>query len=67
MIMNQGGRTTMTDKDTSVLIETFKATNEELLKQVALLTEQVEYLTNKLYGKSSEKKSVKPDQLSFFE
>ena len=57
----------MTDKDTSVLIETFKATNEELLKQVALLTEQVEYLTNKLYGKSSEKKSVKPDQLSFFE
>lgn len=41
MPMNQGGTTTMTDKDTSALIETLKATNEELLKQVALLTEQV--------------------------
>ena len=57
----------MTDKDTSALIETFKVTNEELLRQVALLTEQVEHLINKLYGKSSEKKSVNPDQLSFFE
>ena len=46
MIMNQGGRTTMTDKDTSALIETFKVTNEELLRQVALLTEQVEHLIN---------------------
>ena len=44
----------MTDKDTSALIETLKATNEGLLKQVALLTEQVEYLTRKLYGKSYE-------------
>jgi hypothetical protein len=35
MIMNQGGTTTVTDKDTSALIETLKATNEELLKQVA--------------------------------
>ncbi|MCD5543827.1 transposase [Lactobacillus delbrueckii] len=57
----------MTDKDTSALIETLKATNEELLKQVALLTEQVEYLTRKLYGKSSEKKVFNPNQLSFFE
>lgn len=32
MIMNQGGTTTVTDKDTSALIETLKATNEELLK-----------------------------------
>ena len=32
MPMNQGGTTTMTDKDTSALIETLKATNEELLK-----------------------------------
>ena len=39
----------MTDKDTSALIETLKVTNEELLNQVALLTEQVEYLTRKLY------------------
>lgn len=57
----------MTDKDTSALNEKLKATNEELLKQVALLTEQVEYLTRKLYGKSSEKKVVNPNQLSLFE
>ncbi|MGZ1180034.1 transposase domain-containing protein [Lactobacillus delbrueckii subsp. bulgaricus] len=38
-----------------------------MLKRVALLTEQVAYLTNKLYGKFSEKKSVNPDQLSLFE
>ena len=57
----------MTDKDTSALIETLKATNEELLKQVALLTEQVEYLTRKLYGKSSEKNVVNTNQLSLFE
>lgn len=57
----------MTGKETSALIEMIKANNEELLKQVALLTEQVAYLTNKLYGKSSEKRVVNPDQLSFFE
>lgn len=57
----------MTDKETSALIETFKANNEELLKQVVLLAKQVAYLTNKLYGESSEKKSVNPDQLSLFE
>ncbi|MST87434.1 IS66 family transposase [Lactobacillus porci] len=57
----------MTDKDTSALIETFKATNEELLKQVALLTEQVEYLTRKLYGKSSEKNVANTNQLSLFD
>ena len=56
----------MTDKETSALIETLKVNNKELLKQVALLTEQVAYLTNKLYGKSSEKKSVNPDQLNLF-
>lgn len=60
MIMNQGGTTTMADKETSALIETLKANNEELLKQVA-------YLTQKLYGKSSEKRAVNPDQLSLFE
>lgn len=48
-------------------IKTIKATNEELLKQVALLTEQVEYLTRKLYGKSSEKKAVNTNQLSLFD
>lgn len=35
----------MTDKETLALIETLKANNEELLKQVALLTEQVAHLT----------------------
>ena len=57
----------MTNTDTSALIETFKANNEELLKQVALLTEQVEYLTRKLYGKSSEKNVVNTNQLSLFD
>ncbi|APV47948.1 hypothetical protein BTJ35_07715 [Lactobacillus delbrueckii subsp. bulgaricus] len=64
----------MTETETSALIETprannemIKANNEELLKQVALLTEQVAYFTQKLYGKSFEKKAVNPDQLSLFE
>ena len=57
----------MADKETLALIETLKANNEELLKQVALLTEQVAYLINKLYGKSSEKRALIPDQLSIFE
>ena len=57
----------MADKETLDLIETLKATNEELLKQVALLTEQVEYLTRKLYGKSSEKNVVNTNQLSLFD
>ncbi|MDA3849572.1 hypothetical protein [Lactobacillus delbrueckii] len=53
----------MTDKDTSDLIETLKATNDGLLKQVALLTEQVEYLNKKLYGKNV----VNTNQLSLFD
>ena len=57
----------MADKETLALIETLKANNEELLKQVALLAEQVAYFTNKLYGKSSEKRAVNLDQLSLFE
>lgn len=57
----------MTDKEISALIETLKANNEELLKQVALLTEQVAYLTNKLYGKSSKRSLSTQDQLSLFE
>ena len=66
MSMNQEGTTTVTDKDTSALIETLKATNEELLKHVTFLTEQVEYLTRKLYRKSSEKNVVDTNQLSVF-
>lgn len=57
----------MTEKETLALIETLKANNEELLKQVALLTEQVAHLTNKLYGKSSEKNVVNTNQLSLFD
>ena len=64
--MNYGG-TTMAKSETSLLIETLKANNEELLKQVARLTEQVEYLTRKLYGKSSEKNVVDTNQLSLFD
>ena len=41
----------MTEKGTLALIKALKANNEELLKQVVLLTEQVAYLTQKLYGK----------------
>ena len=37
----------MAKSETTLLIETLKANNEELLKQVARLTEQVEYLTRK--------------------
>lgn len=46
--------------------ESEKATNEELLKQVKNLTEQVEYLTRKLFGTSSEKSKDIPGQLSIF-
>ena len=55
--------------DTALLgaYETLKANNEELLKQVARLTEQVEYLTRKLYGKSSEKNAVDTNQLNLFD
>lgn len=54
----------MTDKNTSALIETLKATNEELLKQVT-----PQYLTKKLYEKSSssEKNVVNTNQLSLFD
>ncbi len=38
----------MTNADTSALIKTPKANKEGMLKQVALLTEQVEDLTQKL-------------------
>ena len=44
----------MTDKETSALIEALKANNEELLKQVALLTEQVAYLKESCQPRSAE-------------
>ncbi|MBF0806971.1 transposase, partial [Streptococcus sp. WM07] len=36
------------------------ATNQSLVDEISLLREQVAYLTQKLYGKSSEKNSVQP-------
>ena len=41
--------------------------NEQLTNELALLREQVAYLTQKLYGKSSEKTPNNPNQLSLFE
>ena len=41
--------------------------NEQLSNEVALLREQVAYLTQKIYGKSSEKTSQANGQLSLFE
>ena len=40
----------------------FRSTEEN-----SLLREQVAYLTQKLYGKSSEKNTVQPGQMSLFE
>ena len=40
---------------------------EQLTNELALLREQVAYLTQKLYGKSSEKTPNNPNQLSLFE
>ncbi|WP_447584486.1 transposase domain-containing protein [Streptococcus pasteurianus] len=41
--------------------------NEQLSNEVALLREQVAYLTQKIYGKSSEKTIQINGQLSLFE
>ena len=41
--------------------------NEQLSNEVALLREQVAYLTQKIYGKSSEKTIQVNGQLSLFE
>jgi transposase len=43
MIMNQGGTTTMTNTDTSALIETLKANNEELLKLDIIHADETPY------------------------
>ncbi|WP_228062409.1 MULTISPECIES: transposase, partial [unclassified Streptococcus] len=43
------------------------ATIQGLVDEISLLREQVAYLTQKLYGKSSEKNSVQPGQMSLFE
>lgn len=48
------------------IIETQSKTIETMANELALLREQVAQLTQKLYGKSSEKVVYQPGQLSLF-
>lgn len=48
------------------IIKKQAATNQSLTEEISLLREQVAYLTQKLYGKSSEKNPVQPGQMSLF-
>jgi len=48
------------------IIETQSKTIEMMANELTLLREQVEYLRQKLYGKSSEKVVYQPGQLSLF-
>ncbi|MEW4353744.1 transposase [Streptococcus pneumoniae] len=48
------------------IIETQAKTIESLSNELALLREQVAYLTQKLYGKSSEKSPQMDGQMSLF-
>ena len=49
------------------IIKQQASVNQQLTNELALLREQVAYLTQKLYGKSSEKTSTMADQLSLFD
>ena len=49
------------------IIKQQAATIDNLTNELALLREQVAYLTQKLYGKSSEKTSIMTGQLSLFD
>ena len=48
------------------VIESLTKTIEVMTNELTLLREQVAYLTQKLYGQSSEKVVYQPDQLSLF-
>ena len=48
------------------IIKQQTSTIEQLTTELSLLREQVEYLRQKLYGKSSEKVVYQPGQLSLF-
>ena len=48
------------------IIKQQTSTIEQLTNELSLLREQVEYLRQKLYGKSSEKVVYQPGQLSLF-
>ena len=49
------------------IIDTQAKTIESMSNELALLREQSAYLTQKLYGKSSEKAPINTNQLSLFE
>lgn len=49
------------------IIQQQSATIDSLINELALLREQVAYLTQKLYGKSSEKSVCPSGQLNLFE
>lgn len=49
------------------IIKQQASVNQQLINELALLREQVAYLTQKLYGKSSEKTSTMAGQLSLFD
>jgi hypothetical protein len=49
------------------IIKQQASVNQQLTNELALLREQVAYLTQKLYGKSSEKTSTMAGQLSLFD
>lgn len=49
------------------IIKQQAATIDNLTNELALLRKQVAYLTQKLYGKSSEKTSTMAGQLSLFD
>lgn len=48
------------------IIKQQAAVNQQLTNELSLLREQVAYLTQKLYGKSSEKATYPSGQLSLF-
>ncbi|CYY12917.1 putative transposase remnant (pseudogene) [Streptococcus suis] len=48
------------------IIKQQTSTIEQLTNELTLLREQVDYLRQKLYGKSSEKVEYQPGQLSLF-
>ena len=50
-----------------VIVKQQAATIDSLTNELALLREQVTYLTQKLYGKSSEKSIYPAGQISLFE
>ena len=54
-------------KDLLKIIQQQSATIDSLTNELTLLREQVAYLTQKLYGKSSEKSVCPSGQLSLFE